>query len=546
MTFSFLRCPAGLLCLAILCAGLGGTPTHAQGLAPSDAARDLAAIAAQATAPDPTPAPAPITSRPAAAPTMTLRAIRLAAPSAYLGQDQIDAALAPFIGRTIALADLSQITAAIDALYRAQDIGLAQASIAAIDTPTGTMTLRLIEARLGDVRYDAGRIAPQYLRFRLGFAEGQLADTRHIKGRLIGLSLTDGMQANAAFSPGALPGTTDLTIALADQPAFSGSVGLDNYGAPADGTERLRFALRANNVSGWNDPLSLDLTHSAGKHSATLAYARVVTPAGGRVGLSLTTLSATAEIGPARRTDGRSLLLSYSQPLRMTETSQILFTGAAEVFDETARLGAVPLADQTGRSLSIGVTGQHSHASGTPGRIAWAVSLTAGRFDDAITGSEAQGDRRLNGALNYQRQITGVGYLSFSGAVQIPLSNRTPSRAAMTITSVGAVPGYTEGLSAGAAGYWMRLQLERGQRLGGLTDTIDARPYAFVAVGEAFDRNASQWQGQGQAASVGIGVSALIDQRFAFDLQLASPQSALLSEGTNRKPTLRAAISFTF
>lgn len=534
--------------LLVLCAALGGQQALAQGLEPSDAARGLADIAARAVpaARSQSPAPAAPVARSAIAPRITLRSIRLVAPSAYLTQSQIDSALAPFLGRSLALTDLPQIPAAIDALYQARDIGLAQASLAEIDAADGTLTLRLTEARLGDVRYDADRISPRYLAYRLGFAKGQLADTRRIKGRLLGLSLTDGTQANAAFAPGSAPGTTDLTIALADQPALAGFAGLDNHGTLADGMERLRFSLRAGNVSGWNDPVSLDLTLSAGKQNATLAYSRVVTPSGGSLGLSLTALSGSAQIGPPRKTDGRTVLLSYSQPLRMTEASQILFTAAAEIFAESARLAAVPLADQKGRGVSIGVTGQHRHADGTPGRIAWALTLTAGQFDDAMTGSTRQDDRRINAALNYQRQIDSVGYLSLSGAVQVPLSERTPSRAAMTVTSIHAVPGYTEGLSAGAGAYWLRLQLERARPIGGLSARIDARPYVFVALGEAFDRTAGKWEGQGQAASVGIGISALIDGRFAFDLQLASPQKQVLTEGTNRTPTLRAALSMTF
>lgn len=510
-----------MLALALATLPLAAT---GQGLAPSDAAQALARAAEQGGTATAAPPPAP---RRNVAPV--IRGVILAAPSAYLTQDEVMAAAAGVIGRTATPDTLAALTAAIDALYAAQGIGLAQSVVTGLDR--GTVTVRLIEARIGAVRADSPGIDGGYVAWRLGIGAGDLADTRRIGTALERLSISDGLAAEAGFSPGAAAGTTDLTVRLAPVPRWTGFLGIDNAGAPAAGRERLSFRLQRNNVTGWNDPLTLDLTASRGNRAATLSYARVVTPRGDRVRLALSGESGTATFGPLRDTRARSALLTWTAPLRLTDPREIALSAGLETFREEASLGGLPLADQRGTALTLSLSGAERRRTAQPSQTQWAVGLTFGRFRDAVAGGGARDHGRVNLAFGHERVVTGLGYLVVRGAAQIPLTDRIPSRDRFVVTSSLAVPGYDEGLSAGAGGYWLRVQIERAQPLGRTDARVDLRPYAALALGEAFDHTPGGWRGQGLAAAVAIGASARTADGLRLDLQVSRPLRQVLGQG---------------
>jgi hemolysin activation/secretion protein len=514
------------LFMAAIALCVAPAPSLAQGLDPSDAARALARTAAEQGGSGAT-APAP--ARRSVAPV--IRRVALTAPSAYLTADEVMAAASGVIGRRASPGNLAALTAAIDAVYAARGIGLAQSVVTGIDPSRGIVTIRLVEARVGTVRAEAPGLDSRYVVWRLGVGGGDLADTRRIGAALERLSISDGLATEAGFAPGAAAGTTDLTVRIAPVPRWTGHVGIDNAGSPAAGRERLSFRVQRNSVTGWNDPLALDLTASRGNRAATLSYSRVVTPRGDRLRLALSGESGTATFGPLRDTRASSAQLTWTAPLRLTDRSEIALTGGLETFRERATLGGIALADQRGTAVSLSLSGIERRRGERSSQTLWAAGLTFGGFRDEVAGGGTRDHARLNLAFGHERIVPGVGYLVLRGAVQVPLSHRIPSRDRFVVTSSLAVPGYDEGLSAGAGGYWLRAQIERARPLGQGHARIDLRPYAAIAMGEAFDHGAAGWRGQGLAAAVAIGASARTSDGLRFDLQLSRPLRRVLGQG---------------
>ena len=537
---AILRAVVGGAVLALLTgAGL------AQGLPPSDAARTLAEEAATApAAPQATQAarPAAPVRRSALPQVRRIRGVEVVNPSAYLAAADLSRVAAAFRGRPATPQTLGRLKQQIDRLYAVRNIGLAQAVIEGVSA-NGTVRVRLFEARLGRVAYDAPGLSADYLRWRLNLKPGDLADTRLITARLERLAWTDGLQADARFAPGTQVGTTDLTLTYPPVRRWSGYASADNYVSRANGGARLSFGVTANALTGWNDPLSLSGSVSEGNRSLTLSYARAVTPGGDRLILTLHTERGDLS-GPPRRQSAKDwATLTYSRPLHLSETRRLYFTAALDAYRESARLAGVTTSDQSGVALNLGVAGQQRAGRGVLG---WTLGLTVGRYNDRVLGRSNIPGNRANGSFDYRTPLGQSAVFAVGGAFQYPLTTSLPAHDFFTVTAASTVPGYDEGISAGIAGYWVRAQIESARPVRGLGRGIDIRPYAFAAAGQAYGRAGSRLSGQGLAASVGVGLSGRIDKRTAFDLQVAAPLTRVLGSGGKGSVTISAALSVSF
>lgn len=530
---------AGTLARALIPLGLLSAlvapNASAQGLPPSDAASALAELAARSPQAAPRPVFQPL--------RFTLRRVVFPGASAYFKQAALDAAVAPFIGRRLRSGGAQAIADAVNALYRAEGIDLAIAQVAGIDPGRGTVAIDLFEARLGRVDYRSERTRPAYLRFRLGVEEGELADTRVIAERLERLWLTDRLRAEADFSPGAMPGRTDLTMSFDDPPPLAASLRFDNYGEAATGAARASASLRINSLTGWGDPLALDMMTSEGARSATLTYSRTVTPGGGQLAASISGQHSDTLSAPVVTSETVSAGLIYAHPLTLAEDRSLWVTFGVDRYDETTEVAGAVTADQSGWSLTLGANGARSFDRALR-QVVWSVGLTAGRFTDKVLGlgDLAYGALTATGRLQWALGDWGAAILM--GAAQLPLTDDTPSRGKFAVTSPFAVPGYSSGLSEGAGGYWTRFQIEAAKPLRISGTAI--HPYAFVAMGEAFDRAGGAWTGQGLASSIGIGQSGRIGRRGVFDVQLARSLTPVLGRGGDGSWSMRVAFSLTF
>lgn len=534
--------PRGL-CGAVLSAALWAGQALSQGLPPSEAATALARLSAGApgaAAPAATRAPLP---RRTAVP-FVLREVRFTGPSGYVPTKRLQQVVAGFIGRQMHPAEVGAIADAVTAFYRAEGIDLAQGQLAGVDPSRGVVTIRPFEARLGQLDYSARQASPAYLDYRLGLRPGDLADTRAIARRLERLTMTDGVLVDAAFAPGAAAGETDLALSLQEQPATSTVLRLDNYGDAATGEARALLSFRLNSLSGWNDPLAMDLLASEGSRSATLSYARTVTPSGGRLGVALSAERTRNVSGPRRRSDTRSMTLSYNHPLLLETQAALWATAALDVYEERVRTVGVVTANQSGWSLALGLSGSLRAPDRPLRQAGWSLGLTLGQFDDAVRGLDGLSHQALLASGRLEWSLADRAYAVLSAAAQLPLTDETPSRGQFAITSPYAVPGYPSGMSEGDGGYWARVQIETAQALP--LRWADLRPYVLGAVGEAWDRGPGGRAWQGLASSAGVGLSGLVADKASFDLTLAKPFTRVLGQGGRDDWSLHAALPYRF
>ncbi len=521
---------------AAMSVALGLLPAAGQGLPPSDAAAALSRLADRG---GPPAARQPARAAPV---SFVLSGVRYETTSGYLSDAELDAIAAPFLGQRMTPARLSALIAAHDAAYAARDVALARASLAGIDPAAGVVRIRLFEARLGQVTATAPGLRDDYLSMRLGLAPGALADTRRIADRLARLALTDGLVGEAVFSPGARTGETDLTVTYPAPEPYAGSLRLDNYGEAAKGEARLLLSFGLTSLTGRNDPLALDLVLSEGLRAATLSHARTVTPDGGRLALALGVERSETLRDPVQTTESRTATLSFATPTALEETRELWLSASLDAFDSRSETFGIASADQSGLVLTLGANGRQVLQQGPFDGIAWAASLTAGRYDDAVTGDSDLRFGLIGADVRADTVLGGWGFLSLSAAAQLALTDDQPSRSAFTVTSPFAVPGYPEGQSQGDGGYWVRAQVEGQAPLP--VPGADLRPYAFAAFGEAFDREDGDWTGQGRAAAAGLGLSGPVAGTVFVDLQLTRSLTTVLGAGEDWE--IRASLSHDF
>ncbi|MEY2617770.1 MAG: hypothetical protein RL522_772 [Pseudomonadota bacterium] len=200
----------------------------------------------------------------------------------------LQAALKGFTGRDLSLTQLQEAAWVIVQTYR--EAGwLAHAVVPPQEIEGGVVTLRVLEARLGQVHVDYPQARLPRDRIRA------MADALLIAGEHVNLHRVDrvllllddmpGAAASASFAEGREPGTTDVRIVLVQRKSLDAQVALDNQGSRSTGSGRLSASLAVNNLTGRGDALQIHAVETEGSRYARVGYTHPVGVHGWRTGL---------------------------------------------------------------------------------------------------------------------------------------------------------------------------------------------------------------------------------------------------------------------
>ncbi len=194
-------------------------------------------------------------------------------PSEILTVQEIEAVVAPYLGKKVSLADLYAIVAGIDQLYRAKGYITAKANLPPQKVAGGIVRIQLIEARVGQVHYEGNRTTRQsFLERRLRFVPGELVDVRVAEKALRRFNRINDIVANLVLSPGKEPGTTDLRLKIDEPPPLEIDLALDNYGPRSSGTSRRGLNLSMPSLLGLRDPITVGGYNSEGIDAVYFSY----------------------------------------------------------------------------------------------------------------------------------------------------------------------------------------------------------------------------------------------------------------------------------
>lgn len=379
------------------------------------------------------------------------------------------------------LAGLTEAAGLVSRHYRARGYLLTDAYVPeqAFQAAGGTVTIAVIEARIGRVHVlvegDKGSAA---------YARGVVA-ANLMPGALITEYLLDkpvlllrdlaGTEASATVEPGEQAGQANVTVTLRPQGTqVDGSVGADNFGAPAVGPLRSSTTLSVGNLIDRGDVLGVLAQTSAASRSHLYRMAYSVPLAADGTLLAFSAARADyalgaqfAALGATGQTDIRGV--SLTRPLIRARANNLygLFSLEHKKFRDQI---ATPANDSERliTSARFGLLGNFvDGAAGAGGSSSYALSATLGRarfdalslgFDQGPGGPQtAGGFRKLN--LEFQR----VRFFGVSSSMHLNLqaqlaSKNLASGEKMALSGPTGVRGYPSGEGIGDAGLLLNLE----------------------------------------------------------------------------------------
>jgi len=353
--------------------------------------------------------------------------------NATLGTSALQAHLSGYVGQSVSLAQLYEAAQAVVDFY-AQRGWLASADLPKQDITEGAITIRIVEAALGQLQIEGTpqRVSREQIQ---AFAAQNLHPGQHLSLVALerGLILADelpGVNVSGRLMAGERAGTTDVVLTVKDEPAFYGEVSADNYGSRSTGAKRVSGNLMLNSPLGVGDQANLYVQQAEGMRFARISETVPVGTNGWRAGVNASHL--TYEVLPGLAGAGgkgtsQSVGAELNYPLWRNSTQQANLVLAQDFknYDNLDPYGAVTT-HYTNRVSSLGLNGT---VMGAGTFHAYGVTLSSGNVQhdrakkpsaSAIPGEGAFTKLRANYALSQTVSDT----LSFYGQVQGQVANK--------------------------------------------------------------------------------------------------------------------------
>ena len=211
-----------------------------------------------------------------------------------LSDTELAKVVEPYADRPAGFAELQAAAMAVAEAYR--DAGwVVRAFLPQQDVTDGTVTVEVVEAKLGDVQIEGSSTRMPAERseafVKAAQAPGESLNAASVDRGLLLINDLPGVSATGRFSAGALQAQTDLIVETYDEPLVDGSLNVDNAGSRFTGEERLIVAASLNNRFGFGDRAEALLLHSDGSDYARLAYSLAAGNRGLRLGLNASHLN---------------------------------------------------------------------------------------------------------------------------------------------------------------------------------------------------------------------------------------------------------------
>lgn len=210
-----------------------------------------------------------------------------------LSNDDLQPIVADFIGKPITFDDLRRITDAITEYYRERG-WLVRVILPQQDITEGTVTIRIIEAKLGGLKIDnrSTRVSDarveKWIYGRIPKASELSLD--QLDHAILTLNDLPDVSVTGSLQEGDKPGDTILLLTVTDKPLFNGQVAVDNYGDSNSGKVRGSALVNANGPLGIGDQLSAYGMYSEGNSYGRLSYTAPVGVSGLRLGVNGSTM----------------------------------------------------------------------------------------------------------------------------------------------------------------------------------------------------------------------------------------------------------------
>ena len=226
----------------------------------------------KATPPDTTLTPKPVTPPEFGGIQTTVRQFTLRG-YAELSEADLQAALQPWLGRTVGLRDLRDAATALEQFYRTRG-WLAQVTLPSQDVTDGTIILNIVEAKRGRIRLSqSGTPKPGSTKaaervqslLESNLPEGQALNLKAYERALLIASDMPGGATSGSLQAGETEGTTDLLVLKStDSLVTQIELSTDNGGNRSTGAIRLNANITMNSPWGYGEQITLAASKTEG------------------------------------------------------------------------------------------------------------------------------------------------------------------------------------------------------------------------------------------------------------------------------------------
>ncbi|MEO0539997.1 MAG: ShlB/FhaC/HecB family hemolysin secretion/activation protein [Cyanobacteria bacterium P01_A01_bin.105] len=191
-----------------------------------------------------------------------------------IGDDTLEAVLAPYTRRPLSFVELLQARSAVTQYYVDAGYVTSGAVILPQTLTEGTVTIQVIEGQLETISVEmSGRLNEGYVRRRLRRAATPVLNTNELLDALQLLQLDPLIESiSAELSAGVQPGSSLLNVVVVEADTFDVTLQTDNGRSPSVGSFRRGATVSHGNLLGFGDRLSVGYANTDGSNTVDASY----------------------------------------------------------------------------------------------------------------------------------------------------------------------------------------------------------------------------------------------------------------------------------
>ncbi|MBD1805472.1 ShlB/FhaC/HecB family hemolysin secretion/activation protein [Microcoleus sp. FACHB-SPT15] len=504
----------------------------------------LPALPSETPTPSPslTPPELPLTPSPEIGVTVKVERIEVLG-STVFSADEVQAAVASFVGKEATFEELLAIRTAITDLYTTKGYTTSGAFLPAQDLTDGVVRIQVIEGAIESIDVQGlKRLQTSYIRDRIALATGAPINLRRLEEALQLLQDNPLIRSvQAELSTGSAPGLSTLTLNVTEAQPITASVVVENRDSPSVGELRGTVVIAHNNLLGFGDRFSASYGITEGIDSYNLSYGIPVNPREGTLSLSYSNDDSRIVEDPFSdldiRAESYTLSLNFRQPLVLTPTSEFSLSLALDLRQsETFLLDDIPYSFSEGPENGKSKITALRFSQDWTNRSTTQVLAARSQFSfglDALgatvndSGTDAQFISWL-GQFQWVKALGGDVILVARTGAQLSFDSLLPIEQ-FSIGGVDTVRGYRQNQRVADNGVVgsveVRFPIIRDSNGIG---TIQLAP--FFDIGTAWN-NKGQILSPSTLASIGLGLRWQLNPSFSATLDWGIPLISVSDEG---------------
>lgn len=382
--------------------------------------------------------------------------------SSVLTEDEIQKAVAPWVGQTINAKDLSKILNAINSLYQQKGYVVCMAMLKPQRIKDGVLHITLVEGKTDEVSVIGNEhTSTSYILSAFDFEKGQVANYSDMYDDLVEFNMTNDVLLTVDIRPGSEEQTTSYLIGVHEPDNWTGAIFADTTGAKSTGRPRLGASITNRSVLGRRDAATLLGTVSQGSHSVLATYSMPLTAKGTKITAGVSYGEVDIISGPSRSMDvtGDSLLWNVRLDHPVWVTNDMKWTAFAEYTSrqsQTDVFDSIRMNDTDIDTVSLGL---ETIYLGESSLFYLNNSLVAADAKDNVFEDNDRDYKFFKGNLLARVNATDTVKLTLTGAWQAKLSGDDMMTADyFYLGHVSGVRGYENDILSAENGFYVNAQ----------------------------------------------------------------------------------------